>query len=335
MAEPVRFYLDFISSNAYLAWTQIHALAGRHGRGVEPVPVVFGKLLDAHGQLGPAEVRPKARWMWRNNLRKAALLGLELRPPAFHPFNPLLALRVSSLPMSEEVRRELVGALFRAVWSGQQHVSDPAVVARIADGVGLDGAAAVAAAQGAEAKARLRRQTDDAIAAGVFGVPMAAVEGELFWGYDDLPYLERFLAGQDPLAPEAAQTWQRPPRASAMRRAHRERPPLRLAHVNLPAREPEALARWYAETFGLEQRGAFALGPGTLLAFERGEPIGARGNTHVGFELTSRADVEAWARRLGTPLEADSRYAATRTRDPEGNGIELYWEPDGPVGGTR
>jgi 2-hydroxychromene-2-carboxylate isomerase len=330
MPEPVRFYFDYISSNAYLAWTQIHELAARHGRTVEPVPVVFGKLLDAHGQLGPAEVRPKARWMWRNNLRKAARLGVALRPPAFHPYNPLLALRVSSLPMPEASRRRLVDALFRAVWVEQQHVSEPDVVARVADGAGLDGAALVAAAREPEAKARLRRQTDEAVASGVFGVPIFAVDGELFWGYDDLPWLERFLAGEDPLEPETAQAWQRPPRASAMRRAQRERPPLRLAHVNLPARDPEALARWYAETFGLEQRGAFAVGPGTLLAFEPGEPPGTRGNTHVGFEVTSRADVEGWARRLGTPFETEPAYASTRTRDPEGNGIEIYWQPDGP-----
>ena len=26
---------------------------------------------------------------------------------------------------------------------------------------------------------------------------------ELFWGYDDFPWLERFLAGEDPLDPQA------------------------------------------------------------------------------------------------------------------------------------
>ena len=91
-AASIRFCFDYISSNAYLAWTQLPALAARHGAAVEPVPVLFAGLLEAHGQLGPAEVRPKALWMFKNNLRKAALLGLTLRPPRFHPFNPLLPL---------------------------------------------------------------------------------------------------------------------------------------------------------------------------------------------------------------------------------------------------
>ena len=93
-ATTIRFYFDYISSNAYLAWTQLFALAEKYGAEVEPVPVLFAGLLKAHGQLGPAEVPAKALWMARNNLRKAARLALPLNPPAFHPFNPLLALRV-------------------------------------------------------------------------------------------------------------------------------------------------------------------------------------------------------------------------------------------------
>jgi len=91
-SEAVRFYFDFVSPNAYLAWTQLPALAAQYGTAIEPVPVLFAGLLEAHGQLGPAEMPAKTRWMVRNNLRKAARLGVALNPPAFHPFNPLLAL---------------------------------------------------------------------------------------------------------------------------------------------------------------------------------------------------------------------------------------------------
>lgn len=223
MSQPgprVRFLFDYISSNAYLAWCALPALAAKHGARVEPVPVLFAGLLEAHGQLGPAEVRPKAFWMWKNNLRKAALLGVPLRPPAFHPFNPLLALRVSSLPLSDAERERLVDGLFRAVWVDGLHVSEPDVVARVADAAGLDGAALVARAGEPAAKARLRARTDEAIADGVFGVPAFQVGGELFWGYDDLPYLELHLAGRDPL-PEQAPKAAGAPRASAMRRRFR------------------------------------------------------------------------------------------------------------------
>ena len=212
----VRFYFDYISSNAYLAWIVLPGMAAEHGYRVEPIPTLFAGYLEAHGQLGPAEVPTKAYWMWKNNMRKAALLGKPINPPAFHPFNPLLALRISSLPIPDDNRTRLIDGLFEAVWVDGLHVAEPEVVARVADRAGLDGAALVAAAQEPENKERLRRQGDQAIAAGAFGVPTMIVGDELFWGYDDLPYLELLLAGQDPLDPTRVPV--AAPRASAMRK---------------------------------------------------------------------------------------------------------------------
>src|SRR5262249_16989649 len=153
-------------------------------------------------------------WMFKNCVRKAALLGLPFVPPAFHPFNPLLALRIASLPLDDGPRRALRDALFRAVWARGLHVSEPEVVRRVADEGGLPGASLVERAETPESKARVRAQTDDAIRRGVFGVPSMEVEGEVFWGYDDFPFLDRRLAGRDPLDPERWKTWSFPIRAS-------------------------------------------------------------------------------------------------------------------------
>ena len=196
--KVIRFYFDYISPNAYLAWTQLPALARRNGCSIEPVPVLFAGLLEAHRQLGPAEVPPKMQWMWRNIARKAALIGVPLNAPVFHPFNPLLSLRVSSLPLQPEQKLRLIDALFGAVWIRSQHVAEPTVVERVAEEAGLDGATLIMQASQTECKAQLRKQTDQAIAEGVFGVPTMAVGTELFWGYDDLPFLQRFLDGKDP-----------------------------------------------------------------------------------------------------------------------------------------
>jgi 2-hydroxychromene-2-carboxylate isomerase len=214
----IRFTFDYLSTNAYIAWTQLPGLAAKYGHDVEPIPVLFAGLLEAHGTVGPAEVPMKALWMAKNNVRKAGLLGVPLAPPAFHPFNPLLALRASSLPLPPADRDHLIDGLFRAVWVGGRHVSDAAVVAAVATDAGLDGARIVADAQAPDAKVRLRRQTDDAIARGVFGVPSMEVGDELFWGYDDFPYLEAHLAGRDLLAAGGWAEWAEGTRPSAVRR---------------------------------------------------------------------------------------------------------------------
>lgn len=207
MSEPIRFYLDYISSNAYLAWEALLPVAARFGRRVEPMPVLFAGLLNAHGQLGPAEVAPKARWMARNNLRKAAVLGIPLLPPPAHPFNPLLALRATLLPMSDAERVALVTGLLRAEWAERRDVSEPAVVRDVAASVGLDGERVLGEAAKPEIKQALRTATDAAIQAGVFGVPTLQVDGELFWGHDDLPFVERRLAGEDPLDEAQLEQW--------------------------------------------------------------------------------------------------------------------------------
>lgn len=223
MPPVIRFYFDYESPNAYLAWTQLPKLAEKHGCTIEVFPVLYAGLLDAHGQLGPGEVPAKGRWMTSNFLRKAALLGLPLNPPPYFPFNPLLALRVSLLPLGEAQQYALIDALFKAVWVRALHVSEPAVVGRVADEIGLPGSELIERAQSPEIKALLRQRTDDAISRGVFGVPTMGAGGELFWGYDDFPYLDLFLAGKDPLSPGERQRWRLGSRPSSVRRQFRSK----------------------------------------------------------------------------------------------------------------
>src|SRR5215467_9501109 len=217
MPPLIRFYFDYESPNAYLAWTQLPKLAEKHGCSIEALPVLYAGLLDAHGQLGPGEVPAKGRWMTSNFLRKAALLGLPLNPPPFFPFNPLLALRVSLIPLEVGQRHGLIDALFKAVWVRALHVSEPSVVECVADEIGLPGSELIERAQSLEIKALLRQGTDAAISRGVFGVPSMEVGEELFWGYDDFPYLDLFLAGKDPLVPKEWEKWLRPLQPSSVR----------------------------------------------------------------------------------------------------------------------
>ena len=46
-----------------------------------------------------------------------------------------------------------------------------------------------------EIKDALRRNTEQAAARGVFGVPTFEVDGELFWGADSIEFLSAFLIG--------------------------------------------------------------------------------------------------------------------------------------------
>jgi 2-hydroxychromene-2-carboxylate isomerase len=219
----MQFYFDYVSPYSYLAWTQIHALAARYQRDLEPIPVLFAGLLEAHGTSGPAEIPAKRRYLFSDVLRIARRLGVPLQPPPAHPFNPLLALRITSLPMPADQRRALIDALYAATWAGGTGVTDPSEVARVASSLGLDGDAMIAEAATAAAKDRVRRQTDEAIAAGVFGVPSILVDGELFWGYDSFANLEAFLRNEGAISAELKTRWEALP--AAARRPSFIRPP--------------------------------------------------------------------------------------------------------------
>lgn len=197
--DTLRFYFDFVSPYAYLAWTQIHRITERHGRALELVPVLFAGLLNHHGTKGPAEIPAKRRYLLFDTIRKARALGVPFGPPPHHPFNPLLALRVVSAPMDATARRALIDRIYAGVWSGEgANAEDEETIARFAGEVGLDASAVLQSARSAEGKARLQEQTARAIADGVFGVPTVLADGEPFWGVETLTELDRFLAEGKP-----------------------------------------------------------------------------------------------------------------------------------------
>lgn len=210
--DPARlyFFFDFISHNAWLAWNAAQQFAQRHGLVFEPVPVVFGVMLKANGQLGPAEVPPKLRWMLWNVLRKAKLHKVPIAPPHRHPFNPLLSLRLACCELPPAQKLQLIDRIFRATWAESRDVTDIEVLRELVREIEFDEASLLQQLQTDVPKLRLRQHTDDALADGVFGVPTMIARGELFWGFDDLQYCDQFLQGNDPLDADRStyEAWQ-------------------------------------------------------------------------------------------------------------------------------
>lgn len=199
---PLRFFFDYVSPYAYLAWTQLPAMAARHGRTVEPLPILFAGVLNALGTTGPAEVKQKRFYIYKHTSRLAHDLGVPFVFPSAHPFNPLLALRVTAAVQDVEARSRLVSALYAAVWAGGGGLLQPEQVGEVVASVGLDAQALLAAAQMPAVKEQVRRNTEELLALEGFGVPTLVADGELFFGVDSLGHLERFLRGEDPLSRE-------------------------------------------------------------------------------------------------------------------------------------
>jgi 2-hydroxychromene-2-carboxylate isomerase len=181
------WYFDFVSPFAYLQSEQLAALAPRIT--VRYKPVLFAGLLDANGQKGPAEIPAKRAFTYRFVLWQARKFRVPLKFPPEHPFNPLPLLR---LAIACDCTPEAVHRIFRFVWADGRLPDLPIEWAELAAALGLPDAYTRIAAQ--EVKDELRRNTDEAIARGVFGVPTLAIGDAFFWGADATPMAADYVA---------------------------------------------------------------------------------------------------------------------------------------------
>ena len=194
MSRTVTFYFDPVSPYSWLAARQIERLDGAGVR-THFQPVLFAGLLMAHGTKGPAEIAVKRAYTMRDVLRIASRLGLPVTGPPTHPFNPLRALRMCIAVDDADERRRFAIALLEGAWARGVDLTDDAVLRRLATECALDGDALLARAGDESIKRRLIDSTDAAVAAGVFGVPTFAIDGELFWGEDRIDALLWRLQG--------------------------------------------------------------------------------------------------------------------------------------------
>ncbi|MGI9135374.1 MAG: 2-hydroxychromene-2-carboxylate isomerase [Rhodoferax sp.] len=189
--KHITFYLDFISPYAYLAFEELPLALSGLSYSVTYKPVALGGLLKHNAMLGPAEVPPKRDWVYRQVQWLAHARQLPLDMPARHPFNPLGLLRLAiATDVQGTPNRYVCESLMRHVWIGGADAADPQRLQELTQTLapprqGDDDAV----------KAQLRSHTEQAIAAGVFGVPAFVVDGKVFWGLVSLPMLRQYLEG--------------------------------------------------------------------------------------------------------------------------------------------
>ena len=188
MSRAARWYFDFISPFAFLQWRRLRDAS--LGIVPEPVPILFAAVLAHHGQKGPAEIPGKRVFTYRHVIWRARREGIALRFPPGHPFNPLAALRLS---IALGNRPEAIDAIFDHVWIEGRAADRAEALAPIGARFGVEVASAIAEPA---VKDTLKRNTEGAIAAGVFGVPTLALDDFLFWGDDATAMAADYVAGR-------------------------------------------------------------------------------------------------------------------------------------------
>ena len=181
-----KWYFDFISPFAYLQFARFSQLP--NNLEITPVPAVFGAILQHWGQLGPAEIPPKRRFVYRFFQWNADQLGIPFTMPPMHPFNPIPALRLCT---AAGAGIENTRAVFDLIYGKGIQPDSP-------EGIRLIGGALniphpESAMQDPVVKDTLRANTAQATSDGVFGVPSFVIDGEVFWGGDSTGMMLDFL----------------------------------------------------------------------------------------------------------------------------------------------
>ena len=171
------WYFDFISPFAYLQLSRFETF--QEDLEINPVPVLFGGLLKHWGQLGPAEIPPKRKFVYRFFKWQADQNNIPFKMPPRHPYNPLAALR---LCIAAGGQLDHIRSVFQVIYGEGTQPDEPGGIMAIAKALGIDDAEAAISDE--KVKNILRVNTETAIKSGVFGVPTFLIDDQVFWGPD-------------------------------------------------------------------------------------------------------------------------------------------------------
>jgi 2-hydroxychromene-2-carboxylate isomerase len=183
----LEFWFEFASTYSYPAALRIEQVARAGGVSVAWRPFLLGPIFQNQGwNDSPFNVYPvKGRYMWRDLERICAALDLPLRRPSRFPRGSLLAARLACWFSDEPWVPELVRRVYLANFAEDRDISDRSVLKSIVESIGQPGTL-LTVAESADAKAKLRTETERAATIGLFGAPSFVVGEEIFWGNDRL-----------------------------------------------------------------------------------------------------------------------------------------------------
>ena len=192
------FWFDFASTYSYLAAMAIEEAAAERDLGLRWRTFLIGPIFHAQGwDTSPFNIyQAKGRNMWRDMERQCAARGLPLVRPVPFPQNSLKAARIAIAAEKEPWQPAYCRNVFAAQFGEGRTICDDATLADALTGAGAEPRDWLELVSDPEVKGRLRRRTDDAIAAGIFGAPSFLAGDELFWGNDRLEQAAAWAAGK-------------------------------------------------------------------------------------------------------------------------------------------
>lgn len=196
----VDYYFSVNSPYVYIGSLRVAQMAAKIGADWRYKPLHFSALAARAHSISMTGADPARRSYYAQDLgRQAAKAGLPiLAAPSHWPANSApasYAIIAAQAAVAKGVAGDLhglVAAISRAVWADDRDIADGGVIADIMVACGFD--PALADRGMFMAADEYARNVDDAIAAGVFGVPFIVAGNARFWGQDRLEDAAQHLA---------------------------------------------------------------------------------------------------------------------------------------------
>ena len=197
MTQKIECLFDVGSPTAYLAWSQLPAIAERTGAQLELKPILLGGVFKATGNAPPGAVPAKGMYMMRDLARYASRYQVPLTMNTHFPVNTITPMRVITAALGTEQEQHMVDVMFNAMWKAPCKLSEVDEMTRVLTEAGLDAEDWLARASDETVKEQLKANTEAAVKRGVFGAPTMFVGNEMFFGQDRLDFVEDALKGSE------------------------------------------------------------------------------------------------------------------------------------------
>jgi len=196
MSKQVEFFYDVGSPYAYLAYHQLPKIAARRNARIVWRPMLLGGVFQATGNRSPVELPAKARYSFIDLQRWARHFDV---PMTMNPHFPLNTLQLMRGAVAYQLRGEAefqryIAAIFGAMFERPRNLGQAEEVAAVLRENGFDPEQFQSLISDPAVKDQLKRNTEEAVARGVFGAPTFFVGEQMFWGQDRLDFVEQALS---------------------------------------------------------------------------------------------------------------------------------------------
>jgi 2-hydroxychromene-2-carboxylate isomerase len=194
MAMILEFYFDLASPYAYLGLMRVLPIAQRDAGSIAWCPVDVEELKRAAGNIGPAlrHLPAKLRYVQQDAARWARRQGVPLARTVGEPAPRLN--RGTFYAADHGLAARYLQLAAHRVWAEAAAPEDDEVLRAIAGDMGWNPQEFLDYTASAQAAERQREMLLRARRAGVFGVPTAVLDDQLWWGNDRLSLAEAALA---------------------------------------------------------------------------------------------------------------------------------------------